>query len=200
MTGTTASTISLSWAPSTDNVGVAGYHIYRGSALAATSAVTSYTDTALTPSTTYSYTVTAYDAAGNVSAATAPVSGTTASTNIAAPAVSVNSPADNQTISGMTTVAATATDKLGIAGVQFQIDGASLGAELTAPPYSIDWDTSQTRNGSHVLTVLARDMAGNSAVSSGVVVMVDNPSIGIDRRTLPRNPKLGSAPPPGNSQ
>jgi chitodextrinase len=171
---------------------VAGYHLYRGEALAATLTSTFYTDTNLSTSTTYTYTVAAYDAAGNASFQTAPVSGTTATRDILAPAVSIGSPANDQTLSGMTTVTANASDKLGIAGVQFQLDGVSLGAELTAPPYSTSWDTSQTRNGSHVLTVLARDVGGNSAVSSGIVVTVANPSAGLDRQNLPRNPKVGN--------
>jgi chitodextrinase len=197
VTGTTASTISLSWASSTDNVGVTGYRVYRGGVLTATSAVTFYTDTTVLPATTYTYTVTSYDAAGNASTQTPPVNATTAARDILAPAVSISSPASDQKISGMTTVEANAADRLGIAGVQFQLDGANLGVELTAPPYSTRWDTSQTRNGSHVLTVLARDVAGNSAVSSGIVVTIDNPSIGLDRRILPRNPKVGK---PANSQ
>ncbi|MEK7201106.1 MAG: LamG-like jellyroll fold domain-containing protein, partial [Patescibacteria group bacterium] len=68
----TASTISstqinLSWAASTDNVGVAGYKIYRGGTQIATTATNSYSNTALSPSTAYTYTVAAYDASGNTS-------------------------------------------------------------------------------------------------------------------------------------
>ncbi|WP_379136557.1 alpha-amylase family glycosyl hydrolase [Paenibacillus sp. sgz500958] len=62
---------SLSWTASTDTVGVTGYEIYRNDVKVGTSATTSYTDTGLTPSTNYSYTVKAYDAAANLSAASA---------------------------------------------------------------------------------------------------------------------------------
>src|SRR6185503_19192131 len=73
-----SSEIDLSWAASTDNVGVAGYRVYRGGALAATVASgTTYQDTGLSASTTYSYTVVAFDAAGNGSSASAPVAATT---------------------------------------------------------------------------------------------------------------------------
>ncbi len=61
----TTTSVSLSWNPSTDNVGVSGYKIYRGGVQIATSAATSYTDNGLASSTAYSYTVSAYDAAGN---------------------------------------------------------------------------------------------------------------------------------------
>jgi hypothetical protein len=59
--------VALSWDPSSDNVGVAGYKVYRNGVQAATTAQTSYTDTALTRGTSYAYRVAAYDAAGNVS-------------------------------------------------------------------------------------------------------------------------------------
>jgi chitodextrinase len=79
VSGTTSTSVSLSWSPSTDNVGVTGYRVYRGGTLVGTTAGTSFTDTGLTASTQYSYTVAAYDAAGNVSPPSAAVSATTSS-------------------------------------------------------------------------------------------------------------------------
>ncbi|USB34384.1 cellulase family glycosylhydrolase [Paenibacillus sp. YPG26] len=76
-TSKTATTATLTWAASTDNVGVAGYDIYRGTTLAGSSTSTSYTVTGLTAATVYSFTVKAKDAAGNVSAASNAVSVTT---------------------------------------------------------------------------------------------------------------------------
>ena len=82
VTGTTSSTVSLSWTASTDNVGVTGYDVYRGSTKVATvTSGTTYPDTGLTASTAYSYTVDARDAAGNVSAASTAVTATTAATS-----------------------------------------------------------------------------------------------------------------------
>jgi chitodextrinase len=75
-----SSQINLSWATSTDNVGVAGYKIFRGGTQIATTQSTSYANTGLTANTTYSYTVSAYDAAGNNSAQTASKSATTQAT------------------------------------------------------------------------------------------------------------------------
>ncbi|MDQ2810505.1 MAG: RICIN domain-containing protein [Actinomycetota bacterium] len=77
--GTTATSTTLSWNASTDNVGVAGYDVYRNGSQIATTGATSYTDTGLSPATTYSYTVKAYDAAGNVSAASNTATVTTGS-------------------------------------------------------------------------------------------------------------------------
>ena len=60
--------IDLSWSPSTDDVGVVGYKIYRGSTqIGTTTTGTTYQDTSLSPSTSYSYNVSAYDASDNVS-------------------------------------------------------------------------------------------------------------------------------------
>lgn len=63
-----ASSALISWTASTDNVGVTGYEIYRDGVKVGTSATTSYTDNGLSPETDYSYTVKAFDAAGNLSA------------------------------------------------------------------------------------------------------------------------------------
>ena len=77
VTGTTSSSVSLAWTASTDNVGVTGYDVFRGTTKVATATTTSYTDTGLTASTAYTYTVKARDAAGNLSAASNQVSATT---------------------------------------------------------------------------------------------------------------------------
>ena len=72
------------------------------------------------------------------------------------------------------TVSATATDNNGVVGVQFLLDGAALGAEDTASPYSVTWNTTATTNGAHTLSARARDAAGNTATSAGVIVTVGN--------------------------
>src|SRR5207302_133596 len=72
-----SSQINLSWTASSDNVGVSGYRVYRGGTQIGTPSTTSFTDTSVSASTTYSYTVAAYDAAGNVSAQSSPASATT---------------------------------------------------------------------------------------------------------------------------
>ena len=75
--GTTASSTVLTWAASTDAVGVVAYDVYRNGVLVASVTSPGYTDTALTASTTYNYTVRARDAANNVSAASGSRSVTT---------------------------------------------------------------------------------------------------------------------------
>ncbi len=72
------SQINLSWTASTDNVGVVGYKVFRNASQIGTSSTTNFSDTGLSPSTTYSYSVSAYDASGNNSSQSASISGTTA--------------------------------------------------------------------------------------------------------------------------
>jgi chitodextrinase/predicted transglutaminase-like cysteine proteinase len=85
-TAVSSSQIDISWNASTDpstgsgqTTGVTGYRIYRDGSLLTTqnSQLTTYSDTELSPSTTYTYTVSAYDAAGNESSLSAQASTTT---------------------------------------------------------------------------------------------------------------------------
>ncbi|HYU68110.1 MAG TPA: Ig-like domain-containing protein [Burkholderiales bacterium] len=89
------------------------------------------------------------------------------------PTVSITSPASGATVSGTINVTASASDNRGVADVQFFLDGAP-GADDTTAPYSVPWDTTTASNGSHTLTAVARDAAGNSATSTPVTVTVSN--------------------------
>lgn len=93
------------------------------------------------------------------------------------PVVSIIAPALNATVSGSTvTVSATATDNVGVVGVQFKLDGINLQTEDTTSPYSISWDTTTTTEGTHTLTAIARDAAGNSTNTTDITVTVSNPA------------------------
>lgn len=91
-----------------------------------------------------------------------------------APTVSISSPSTGATLSGTTTLAATANDANGIAGVQFQIDGANIGSETTNAPYQTSWNTASTTNGTHTVTAIARNTQGITATSAAVSVTVNN--------------------------
>ncbi|SEN68699.1 alginate lyase family protein [Paenibacillus sp. OK076] len=71
--------INLSWSPSTDNIAVSGYKIYRNGTIVGYSPTTDYTDAGLTTSTAYNYQVSAYDAKSNTSTTSSTVSATTLS-------------------------------------------------------------------------------------------------------------------------
>jgi hypothetical protein len=90
-----------------------------------------------------------------------------------APTVSISSPTGG-TVSGTITVSANASDNVGVVGVQFKLDGVNLGIEDTVAPYSVSWNTTTATNASHTLTAVARDAAGNTATSAGVMVTVSN--------------------------
>jgi endoglucanase len=78
VTGTTSTSVSLSWSASTDDVsGVTGYQVFRGATQVGSPTGLTFTDAGLTASTTYSYTVRAVDATAKVSAASTAVSATT---------------------------------------------------------------------------------------------------------------------------
>ncbi len=106
-TATTSSSVTLAWTASTDNVGVAGYDVYRGGMLVGTATTTSYTDTGLSGSTAYTYAVAARDAAGNTSALSSTITATTASGGTSTGTLKVlyknndSAPSDNQIRPGL---------------------------------------------------------------------------------------------------
>lgn len=85
-TAKTATSVTLSWSASSDNVAVTGYNVYNGSALSTTVTGTTATVTGLTASTAYTFSVKAKDAAGNLSAASNVLSVTTSANDTPGPA------------------------------------------------------------------------------------------------------------------
>mgnify|MGYP001598223892 FL=1 len=114
-----SSQINLSWTVSTDTVGVTGYKIYRGGVQIATSATNSYSNTGLTASTAYSYTVSAYDAAGNNSAQTLSVSATTQAVSSGSTSIFYSALGDGYVENGYIGGWATARDALSGNGVDY---------------------------------------------------------------------------------
>jgi len=168
----------VTWQASTDNVGVANYPVLRDGTAVGTITATNFTDAGLTPGQAYNYTVVANDAAGNVSAPSAPAGVTMPLPDTTPPTISLTAPAAGNTVSGTLQVSATASDNVGVAGVQFKLDGANLGSEVTTAPYQAPWNTTGIANGQHTLTAVARDAAGNTTTGSSVTVTVQNqPSI-----------------------
>jgi hypothetical protein len=170
---TSTSQIDLTWKASTDNVGVVGYKVFRNGTPIATATDTTYSDKSLAPLTTYGYEIRAFDAAGNDSPKSAVVNGTTVA-DTTPPSVSLTAPASGPLVSGPIDVTATASDDVGVVGVQFLLDGSNLGAEDTTLPYAFSWNTSPV-SGDHVLTAKARDAANHSTTSAPVNVTIAAP-------------------------
>ena len=96
---------------------------------------------------------------------------------IVVPTVSITAPTSGASLVGPATLSANATDSLGVTQVQFQLDGANVGAPVTGagPSYSTSWDTTTAPNGMHNLTAIATDAGGNTGTSSIVSVTINNP-------------------------
>ncbi len=161
-------------ATATDDVRVVGVQATLdgtnlGAEVIAAPYVTSW-NTTFSASGTHVLSAVARDGAGNIGTA-APVSVTV---DNFPPSVSITVPVPGATVAGTITVAASATDDVRVAGVQFKLDAANLGAEVTATPYAIGWNTASVPNGVHSLTAVARDAAGNTSTSSAVTVRVRN--------------------------
>ena len=164
----TNSTITLTWSAATDNVGVSGYGIYNSSSLINSTQTASYTLTGLTCGQTYSLSVDAYDAAGNRSPPV-PISASTSVCDNSPPTVNLTSPTNGSQVSGIQTLSASATDDIAVANVRYQVDGSNFGSPITTSPYSLAWNTTTVPNGSHTITAIAFDAAGNQASSSATV-------------------------------
>lgn len=111
-------------------------------------------------------------------------------TDTVAPTVTLTAPTAGATVSGTTAVSANASDNFGVSGVQFKVDGVNLGAEDTAPPYTVSWNTNSIANGSHVITAVARDAVGKTKTSGSVTVTVQNST---SDATSPTAPKITAA-------
>ena len=101
-----------------------------------------------------------------------------------APTVAIVSPATGATLSGTVTVRATATDNVGVVQTALQVDGADR-ATGTVAPYQWALDTTTIANGTHTITVLAYDAAGNIGAAS-VTVTVQNANA-LPQPTIPQH-------------
>src|SRR3954468_14892793 len=113
--------------------------------------------------------------------------------DVQAPVVSMTAPAAAATVTGVVSITAAASDNVGVAGVQFRLDGADLRLEVPSPPYSIFWNSTTSVNGTHVLTAIARDSAGNTTTAASVSVTVANVQTPIITWTPPLRIVVGTA-------
>jgi chitodextrinase len=196
-TATSSTSAGLSWSASTDDIGVLGYRIYRNGGQVGTSSSTSFSDTGLSPSTSYSYTVVAYDAAGNNS-------GTSPSAVVTTPAGSqpdTQAPTAPSTLTAIATSSSSvdlswsaATDNVAVTGYRVMRNGTQVG--VTSGTSYID--VGLTPSTTYTYTVVAHDAANNASAASPPATATTNAGGGGDTQA-PSAPSALSATATGTS-
>ena len=156
--------INLRWSPSADNVGVSNYLVYRNSVLLGTSTSTNYSDLSCATATTYSYQVSAIDAARNESAKSSAAQATTPDNQ--PPTVPVNLTATPVTSTQINLSWSASADNVGVSNYLVYRDSVFLGASVTTN-YS---DTSCTAATPYSYQVSAVDAALNESARSGAAI------------------------------
>jgi len=163
LSGTAASrSAQLSWTVPADNVGVTGYHVYRGGALLATTAATSYTVKGLKSGQSYTFTVDAYDAAGNVSTVSNTAAATTLPPDTTPPSPPTGLAAAVASPTRVDLTWTASTDNVGVAGYSVYRNGALVGSSVT----NAYVDTGLQPATSYSYYTIAYDAAGNSSAAS----------------------------------
>ena len=160
----TASTIGLSWSASPSGTRPAGYEILRDGTVIATTQSTSFTDPSLPVSSAHTYTVEAFDAAGDLSGSSAPVSAsTTDGVDTTPPTAPTGLTASDVTGDSATLSWGQSSDDTGVAGYDVYRDGTLIGSTTftTYPDIELAGDTA------YQYTVKAYDPAGNLSAASG---------------------------------
>ncbi|GFO63684.1 Ig-like domain-containing protein [Geomonas paludis] len=177
-----ATTVTLAWDPSPD-ADLAGYRIYyqansdqlpfrgtgalEGKAPVDGGKVTVASISGLDPARSYYFAVTAYNSLGQESV----YSNIVQIPETLPPLVSITSPADNTSVATALDVSAAATDNVGIAKVQFLVNGTQV-YETSAAPYTYTFNAAPLAGGTYTIAARAVDLAGNAALSQPVHVSV----------------------------
>ena len=188
-TAASATAINLTWTASTDNVGVTGYKVERCSgtgcvnfAQIAAPTTTTFNDTGLTASTSYSYRVRATDAAGNLSGYSNTSSATTPpGSDTTPPTAPTNLMATGASATAINLAWTASTDNVGVTGYKVErCSGAGCAnfAQIAAPTTTSFNDTGLIASTSYSYRVRATDAAGNlSAYSSVAAATTSAPTL-----------------------
>ncbi len=168
-------TLTLNWTASNDNVGVTGYDVYRNGSLLTSTTGTTYNVTGLTAATSYSFYITAKDAAENVSEASSTINISTVDPNdTEAPTAPTNLASSNISATTVELSWTASTDNVAVTGYDVYKDGSLL-VSVSTNSASI---TNLTANTSYSFYVTAKDGIGN----------VSQPGNTINLTTLPEEP------------
>lgn len=163
--GTTDITTNLSWTASTDNVGVTGYNVYNGANLITTVAGTTYAVTGLSPSTAYTFTVRAKDAATNLSDPSNEANITTLATDTTPPSAPTALTASGTTATSTNLSWTAATDNVAVTGYNVYND-VNLVNTVAGTSYTVNGLSPST---AYTFTVKAKDAKDNLSEASNSV-------------------------------
>lgn len=161
----TANRIDLTWTASTDTggAGIGGYKVFRGGIQIATSSIASFSDTSVVGSTTYTYTVAAYDNANNTSAQSTSISKSTPDVTPPSVPTGLNATAPTSTTVNLTWTASTDNSGgSGVAGYRVYRGGVQKGTSATTS-FS---DTTVAGSTAYSYTVASYDVANNASAQS----------------------------------
>jgi chitodextrinase len=164
VTSATQSSVALSWTPSTDNIGVAGYSVYKNGAGVGSTTSTTYSVPGLACGTSYTFAVDAYDAAGNRSAQTSITGSTAPCADVTPPSVP-SGLTMSVSQSSITLSWVASTDNVGVAGYGLYQNGSTVGSTSTTTNYLF---TGLTCGTSYALAVDAFDPAGNRSAKASL--------------------------------
>jgi parallel beta-helix repeat protein len=164
LTSRTTSSLSFTWAASTDNIGVVGYGVYRAGTRVGTASSATYTVTGLACGTSYTIGVDAYDAAGNRSTQAIATTATSSCPDTQAPSAPTNLSPSGATQTSLTVSWAASSDNVGVAGYNIYANGTEV-ASTTGTSYTVNNLTCGT---SYTLAVEAYDGAGNRSLQASV--------------------------------
>ena len=159
--------VNLAWSAATDNVGVTGYVLTRNGVQISQSTGLTFTDSGLTDGTTYSYSISAVDAAGNVGPTTLATLTTPDLTPPTAPATFTATAAPPNQVN---LAWSAATDNVGVTGYQLSRDGVQI-KQLTGLTYS---DAGLVVGSTHTYSIVAVDAAGNVGTAKTATVTVSD--------------------------
>ena len=160
--------IDVSWTASTDNVAVAGYHVFRdgnATAIATVTTGTNYQDPGLAPGSTHSYTVSAFDAVPNESAKSSPPASATTANDTTAPTVPTRVAAVANGTDKIDVSWTASTDNVAVAGYHVFRDGnaTAIATVTTGTNYQ---DPGLAPGSTHSYTVSAFDAVPNESAKS----------------------------------
>jgi glucose/arabinose dehydrogenase len=176
-TGATGTPISLSATASDSDGTITGVEFFEnGVKIGATDTSSPY-GVSWTPQTTGTRTLTARatdDQGATTTSATVTVTISAPTSDTQPPVTTLTAPANFAAdLTGTLTLSATATDNVGVTGVEFQVDGVQVGSTDTSAPYSVTVDTSLYASGQHIVRARARDAAGNQVLGTWASATVE---------------------------